>query len=127
MVAINHPSPDERGLVSALRERWKQFRRRRIQHAIRSYNSDKHFRSPMFRPIAGPATMRMVHGEIERNKLPFHVDGGRPWLAHAPASPSSSESPSSAEDPGSALPASLRHRQPSSTETSEESPIILTT
>ena len=47
---------------------------------FRPIRRDKHFLSSGFRPVVGQATMRMVLGEIERNKLPFHADQSRPWL-----------------------------------------------
>ena len=63
-----------------LRAAWKRRQYLQIQRAIRNYSTEKHFLSPMFRPVVGPATMRMAYGQIERNKLPLNADPSRPWL-----------------------------------------------
>ena len=131
-------NPESTTFVGGLRLRaqtaWRRRCFKRIQQAIRTYDSEKHLLSPVFRPVAGPATMRMANREIERNKLPFNPESGRPWLANAHAkSPLQlapvSESP--AESEMSALPRSLRgFRQDASNLTmqpEEELPIILIT
>ena len=102
------------GICIRLQASWRRFQYRRIQSAIRSYDAEKHFLSPMFRPVVGPATMRMAHGEIERNKLPFNAESGRPWLSNSGPlrlAPRSVDSCGEMEVPtvsGTDLPASLR-------------------
>lgn len=138
----NHPflaseSPaDEDRFLGSLKLRvttaWRRHRYRRIQQAIRTYSSEKHFLSPVFRPVAGPATMRAANREIERNKLPFNPESGRPWLANAHATaPLQLADTSDTTSNVSELPASLRDLRQSSPsraeEPSDESPIILIT
>ena len=67
---------------------WKRFQGRQIKRAIAQYDSEKHFLRG-YQAVVGQATMRMVHREIERNKLPFYADKSRPWLksVQAMASP----------------------------------------
>ena len=118
-----------------IRTAWRRHQFKRIQQAIASYSSEKHFLSPMFRPVAGPATMRMANREIERNKLPFNPESGRPWLANAhPKSPlhlaARSEMTLRAQSV-SELPASIlglrRDTAATPDEPSDTSPIILIT
>jgi len=142
--SLDHPflaseSTEEASFVGSLKSRaqaaWRRYCFKRIQQAIRTYDVEKHFLSPVFRPVVGPATMRLANREIERNKLPFNPESGRPWLANAHGksplqlAPPSESSP--VENELSALPASLRGlRQDSSNltpPTEEESPIILIT
>ena len=128
----------EAGFLGSFRLRmqsaWRRHCFKRIQRAIQTYDSEKHFLSPVFRPVVGPTTMRMANREIERNKLPFNPESGRPWLANAHAKPPLQLAPVSESPPESelsALPASLRGlRQGSSSLSSEpadESTIILIT
>ena len=102
-----------------------------------NFSSEKHFLSPVFRPVVGPATMRLANREIERNKLPFNPESGRPWLVNAHAKlPLQLAQPcesSPVESELSALPASLRElrQDPSDlipqSEREHASPIILIT
>ena len=146
--ALDHPflvtdESEETSFVGGLKSRaqsaWRRYCFKRIQRAIRTYDAEKHFLSPVFRPVVGPATMRLANREIERNKLPFNPESGRPWLVNAHgksplqlAPPSES---SSIESELSALPASLRElrqersdlKPQSKQEQAQESPIILIT
>ncbi len=91
---------------------WKRFQYRQIQRAITNYSPEKHFLSSRFRPVVGQATMRMVLGEIERNKLPFYADQTRPWLDGAASvcvsGPAVNGSQAGGPVPGHELPKSLR-------------------
>ncbi len=128
------PADDEStGLLARLRVRladaWKRHRYRKIQHAIKTYNAERHFLSPVFRPVVGPATIRMANHEIERNKLPFSVDHSRPWLTRKPLAlrpPTQETLPSKDSENTRELPASLRQRQ-RHPEDQEDTPIILIT
>jgi hypothetical protein len=74
--------------------------------------------------------MQMVRGEIERNKLPFNAESGRPWLRNAgplrldgglmKAMPSrnASELPSSLRRP--------RHAEPIGASSNDSSIILIT-
>ena len=60
-------------LGQRIRAAWKRYQCRMIQRAIRTYSVEKHFRSPLYHPVVGPATMRMAMGLTDRNKWHFHV------------------------------------------------------
>ena len=118
---LDHPflatdNVEETSIVGSLKSRvrvaWRRYCFKRIRQAIRTYDAEKHFLSPVFLPVVGPATMRMAKCEIERNKLPFNPKSSRPRLVNthtrsplqlAPESESLTE-----ESELSALPASLR-------------------
>ena len=136
---LGHPflatdNPESTTFVGGLRLRaqtaWRRRCFKRIQQAIRTYDSEKHLLSPVFRPVAGPATMRMANREIERNKLPFNPESGRPWLANAHAKSPLQLVPVSGIEM-SALPRSLRGLPQDASnltmQPEEELPIILIT
>ncbi|MDA7666448.1 hypothetical protein N8652_02275 [bacterium] len=122
-------------LKSRVRAAWRRYCFKRIRQSIRTYDAEKHFLWPAFRPVVGPATMRMAKCEIERNKLPFNPESSRPWLVNAHAKSSLQLAPASEslteESELSAFPASLRglRQDPSNftPQSEDESPIILIT
>lgn len=118
------PSPETGSYWERLRCQlggaWKRFQARQIRRAIAQYDPEKHFLGGGFQAVVGQATMRMVHGEIERNRLPFYADKSKPWLqreeksvspfvAVAPAGPYASGAALAELPPATnGLPASLR-------------------
>ncbi|MEM7384381.1 MAG: hypothetical protein AAF514_05495, partial [Verrucomicrobiota bacterium] len=72
----------------------KSRARARIDHAIKTYRPEKHFRSSTYRPRIANSTLQAALGNIERDRFPFPENSGH---VQAPGD-RGTETPSSREN-----------------------------